>query len=395
MRADSVFAEADVLVIGAGVYGCATAYFLSRFGVNVMVVDADDIGSGASGANAGNLHLQLSPFSHADKSPDWVAEFARTLPFYVNALALWKRLDDELECDIELRCPGGIMVAETDRQIQVLDEKVALERSHGLPVEMIGASELRRLAPYIADHVLGASYCPDEGMANALLAVVGLADGARKSGARFVLNARVVRVEQHAGGWRIDTSRGRIRCRRVVIAAGSSAGEIAAMAGVQLPLTHRIIQMVATEACEPFIEHLLYHAESRLTLKQVANGNVLIGGGWTASRDPVFGRPSVLYESLRGSLAVARTVVPRLAEASVIRSWAGPNIYTPDGRPILGAVPGYPGLFTAVCNTYGFTLGPLCGLLVAELVAERQVSFDLSSFSLSRYAISKSSLHSE
>jgi glycine/D-amino acid oxidase-like deaminating enzyme len=172
----------------------------------------------------------------------------------------------------------------------------------------------------------------------------------------------------------------------VVIAAGSSAGEIAAMAGVRLPLAHRVIQMVATEACEPFIEHLLYHVESRLTLKQVANGNVLIGGGWTASRDPVFGRPAVLCESLRGSLSVARTVVPRLAGISVIRSWAGPNIYTPDGRPILGAIPGCPGWFAAVCNTYGFTLGPLCGLLVAELIAGRPASFDLSSFALSRFA---------
>jgi glycine/D-amino acid oxidase-like deaminating enzyme len=92
---------------------------------------------------------------------------------------------------------------------------------------------------------------------------------------------------------------------------------------------------------------------------------------------------------------VARTVIPRLAEISVIRSWAGPNIYTADGRPIIGAVPGYPGLFTAVCNTYGFTLGPLCGLLVAELIAERPVSFDLSSFSLARFATADSSLRSE
>ncbi len=245
---------------------------------------------------------------------------------------------------------------------------------------MLGGSQLRRLAPYIAGHVLGASYCPDEGMANALLSVIGLADGARKSGARFVLNAPVRRVERREGGWRIATDRGEILCRRLVIAAGSASGEIAAMAGVQLPLAHRVIQMVATEACAPFIDHLLYHAESRLTLKQVANGNVLIGGGWTASRDAVFGRPAVLSESLRGSLSVARTVVPRLAEVAVIRSWAGPNIYTPDGRPILGAVPGYPGLFAAVCNTYGFTLGPLCGLLVAELIAGRPLSLSCLRF---------------
>jgi glycine/D-amino acid oxidase-like deaminating enzyme len=90
-----------------------------------------------------------------------------------------------------------------------------------------------------------------------------------------------------------------------------------------------------------------------------------------------------------------RSIVPRLAEISVIRSGTGPNIYTLDGLPILGAVPGYPGLFAAVCNTYGFTLGPLSGLLVAELIAERPVSFDLSSFSLSRFATAESSLHSE
>lgn len=395
MSADSVLAETDVLVIGAGIYGCATAYFLSRFGVDVTVVDAGDIGAGASGANAGNLHLQLSPFSHASESPAWVAEFARTLPFFVDALALWKRLAGELDGDIELRCPGGIMVAETDHQMQMLHEKGMLERAHGLPIEMIDGAALHRLAPYIAGHVLGASYCPDEGMANALLAVIALADGARASGARFVLNSPVVGLEQHAGGWSIITTGGRIRCARVVIAAGSSSGEIAAMAGVRLPLAHRVIQMVATEPCEPFVEHLLYHVESRLTLKQVANGNVLIGGGWTAARDPVFGQPAVLGESLRGSLAVARNVIPRLGAVSVIRSWAGPNIYTPDGRPILGAVPGHPGLFAAVCNTYGFTLGPLCGLLVAELIAGQPASFDLSSFALSRFATAASSLPSE
>jgi glycine/D-amino acid oxidase-like deaminating enzyme len=381
--------DTDVIVIGAGIYGCSTAYFLARLGVPVLVVDAGDVGAGASGANAGNLHLQLSPFTHATESAAWVAEFARTLPFFLEAHVLWKRLARELDRDIELRCPGGIMVAETDRQMHILDEKVALERSHGLSVEMFGAAELRRRAPYLAGHLLGASYCADEGMANALTAVTALADGARKAGARFMLHARVERIEQSAEGWRVETSAGSVRCERVVIAAGSSSAEIAATAGVHLPLTHRIIQMIATEACTPFVEHLVYHAEERLTLKQVANGNVLIGGGWEASRDPVFDRPAVRVESLRGSLALAQRIVPALGEVSVIRTWAGPNIYTVDGRPILGAVPERPGLFTAVCNTYGFTLGPQCGWLVAAAIAGRATAretSDLEAMSPARFA---------
>jgi glycine/D-amino acid oxidase-like deaminating enzyme len=360
--------ETDVAVLGAGVYGCSTAYFLARAGVPVLVIDGDEIGAAASGANAGNLHLQLSPFSHATKDDAWVADFARTLPFFIEATALWRRLAGELPGNIELRCPGGIMVAETDRQMQLLQEKVELERSQGLNVRMIDRRELLRLAPYIADHVLGASLCPDEGMANALAAVIALADGARDAGAEFMLNTCAERIEQSGSGWRVDTIAGSVRCNRVVIAAGSSSGAIAATAGVALPLEQRVIQMIATEPCAPFVEHLVYHTEERLTLKQVANGNVLIGGGWDAARDSVFARPAVLHGSLRGSLALARRVVPMLGEASVIRTWAGPNVYTPDGRPILGAIPGRPGLFAAICNTYGFTLGPQCGLLVAAAI---------------------------
>jgi glycine/D-amino acid oxidase-like deaminating enzyme len=363
--------DTDVVVIGAGIYGCSTAYFLARDGVRVTVVDAEDLGAGASGANAGNLHLQLSPFSHAEKSEAWVAEFARTLPFFMQALELWKQLASELDGDIELRCHGGLMVAETEQQLRMLHDKVALERSQGLEVEILTAAELRRRAPYLGEQVLGASHCPDEGMANALTAVIALADGARKAGAQYKFHTRVTHIAQAGEGWRVETNQGSLQCERVVIAAGLGSGEIAATVGVDLPLTHRIIQMIATEPCQRFIEHLVYHSEERLTLKQVANGNVLIGGGWESTRDAVFDRPAVLADSVRGSLTLARRIVPQLAEASVIRTWAGPNIYTIDGRPILGAVEGRPGLFTAVCNTYGFTLGPACGQLVAAAIAGR------------------------
>src|SRR5688572_31844066 len=106
-RGRDVVRDTDVVVIGAGIYGCSTAYFLARLGVPVTIVDAEDLGAGASGANAGNLHLQLSPFSHATKDEAWIAEFARTLPFFIQALALWKALATELDADIEFRCPGG------------------------------------------------------------------------------------------------------------------------------------------------------------------------------------------------------------------------------------------------------------------------------------------------
>lgn len=389
MSADILSAKADVLVIGAGIYGCAAAYFLAKFGIETLVIDAEDIGAGASGANAGNLHLQLSPSTYPNKDREWVQQYAGVLPFFLEFIALWKKLGKELPHDLEMRFPGGLMIAENDAQIGLLREKVLLEKAHGLGTQLLGRSELRDLAPYLCEHAIGASHCPGEGMANPLAAVIALAEAARAMGARFQQQAEVEGIESERGSWRVQTSRGSICCRRVIIAAGYRSNELAKTLGFQLPLSNRAIQIVTTEACAPFIEHLIYHSEWRLTLKQSANGNVLIGGGWPASIDRIFGRPAPVRDSIHGSLWVARHVVPGIADLQLIRSWAGRNVYTPDGLPLIGAVPGHDGLFLAVCNSYGFTIAPLCGLHLAEQIAGRTPSFDPGRFAPGREALSR------
>jgi glycine/D-amino acid oxidase-like deaminating enzyme len=183
----------------------------------------------------------------------------------------------------------------------------------------------------------------------------------------------------------VTTSRGKITSRRVVIAAGYQSDALAAMVGLELPLTHRVIQIVATEPSAPFLPHLVHHAQQRLTLKQVANGNVIIGGGWSATLDPVFGNPSIVQSSLSGSLRVAQQAVPAVGNLHLLRCWAGRNVYTPDGLPILGSVPGHDGLYLAVCNSYGFTLGPLGGLLVAEEIATCAPLPKTAPFSVARF----------
>lgn len=143
------------------------------------------------------------------------------------------------------------------------------------------------------------------------------------------------------------------------------------------------LQMVVTEAAAPAISHLLAHADRHLTLKQAANGNFLIGGGWTAGLDPVHSHPRPLFSSLEGNLWVAQHVVPGLRKLHVIRSWAAMNINI-DGAPILGEHPAMPGFFNAVTSN-GYTLGPLVGQLTAAMVAGRDPGRDLSAFSISRF----------
>jgi glycine/D-amino acid oxidase-like deaminating enzyme len=377
--------QADVVIVGGGLFGCAIAYHVASFGREALVLDRGDIGGEASGANSGNLHLQLSPATHRDTDAAWMAQFARQLPFFRAAVSLWRQLAVQLPGDLELRLTGGLMVAETDQQIHALQTKVALERANGLDVELLGSAELRELAPYLGEGFLGAAFCETEGMANSLAAVSAFVDAARYGGAQFFAGRAVNRLAATANGWHVETDGGAIRCRALIIAAGCWSDAIAAMADVTLPLSQRPIHVSVTEASTPLISHLCYHTDLRLTLKQAGNGNVVIGGGWSAAVDAHLDRPIVLRESLARSLWVARRVVPAVGPLRLIRSWAGRNVYTPDGWPILGPVPGRPGLYLAVCNTYGFTLGPLCALLVAESVSERSASFDLRPFSVERF----------
>jgi glycine/D-amino acid oxidase-like deaminating enzyme len=141
--------------------------------------------------------------------------------------------------------------------------------------------------------------------------------------------------------------------------------------------------MIVTEAAGPLISGLVAHADRHLTLKQAANGNLIIGGGWTATLDPVHRRPRQLRESLAGNLWVAQRVVPALRKMHVLRSWAAMNVNI-DGAPIVGEHPAMPGFFNAVSSN-GYTLGPLIGQITAELILRGHTDRDVAPFSIARF----------
>jgi len=140
-----------------------------------------------------------------------------------------------------------------------------------------------------------------------------------------------------------------------------------------------------TEPAEPLVDHLVYFAGDRLTLKQAKNGSFLIGGGWPSLWSTRAPRPSVNPQSLRSNLRVARHVVPRLDSVCLLRTWPAVVNGTADWKPILGKLPGRPGAFMCMFPWMGFTAGPMAALLTAELVMGRQPSVDVSSFSAERY----------
>jgi glycine/D-amino acid oxidase-like deaminating enzyme len=231
--------------------------------------------------------------------------------------------------------------------------------------------------------MVGGELCRSEGKANPLLAGPALARAAERHGARILPHTELLALEQTGTGFRAQTGTGTIEARRVVSAGGIDAGRVTALLGRPLPVEAHAIQVSVTEPVAPLVEHLVYFAGDMLTLKQARAGSLLIGGGWPA-RLAQDGTPTVDPDSLRANLAVAQRVVPALAEARLLRTWAALVNGVEDWLPIVGEIERVPGLYVGVFPWMGFTAGPLMGQVLADLVLGRSER-DLASFSPGRF----------
>ncbi|MDQ0390505.1 NAD(P)/FAD-dependent oxidoreductase [Labrys monachus] len=372
----------DVIVIGGGLAGCATAFYLAADGVAVTLLERSDLNTFASGSNAGSLHAQIPHDPFVTKGEAWARVFSPTIGLLSRSIAMWRELPAVLGTDLEIGLKGGLLVAPDERQMRDIERKVVFERAEGLNVELLDRPALRRLAPYLADHIVGGAFCPDEGKANPFLIAPAFAAAARRLGVEIRRHTDVRGIERERGGFAVTTDKGVFRAGRVVNAAGAEAGRIASMLGIDLADVQGFpIQASATEQVGPLVPHLLYYTGEKLTLKQNGVGTLLIGGGWPA-RPGRHGVPIADPVSLARNLAVAVSVVPALAGVRVVRTWAAIVNGTDDWKPILGEMPGAPGFFVNFFPWMGFTAGPIAARIVASMVQGRTppVDVDLTPF---------------
>jgi sarcosine oxidase, subunit beta len=385
----------NVIVIGGGLVGCAAAYYLSRSGARVLLIESGDINREASGRNAGSLHFQLE-YRLIKYGDDQAGRFAQIIPLSLVAIEDWSRLETELQSDLEVRMGGGLIVAETAADVRLLEMRQSLQERWGLRTSLLSASEVRRRAPYLADTVSSASYCETEGHANPRLVAPAFARRAAALGATIRCRTRATALNRDGSGWQVrmlgnDYIPDEVTCDAVLNAAGAWAGDVAAMVHLHLPIFPVPLSMNVVERSEPLVPHLVQHASQRLTVKQVAAGNILIGGGWP-SRFPrressmnIHQRPELVVQNIAENVALGCELIPALGRLHLLRSWQGTTGVTADQMPLLGEVPEAPRFYIAAGGA-AFTHGPTYARLIGELILSGRPSSAIDLYSPSRFS---------
>jgi glycine/D-amino acid oxidase-like deaminating enzyme len=382
---ETILGEADTLVVGGGILGCCVAYFLAQRGISVILLERDDLNMHGSGSNAGSLHVQISSSYARFSEPTLIAAIDAQLPLHIAAIEAWNDLASELDVDIELDSHGGLMVAETELEAAFLVDKTARENRHGLQTSVLSGNELRSLAPYLSDRIRAACYCPIEGKVNPAIATHAVARAAVRAGARIERNAALLGLRRSGNGFVASTASGRFRAKRIVNAAGPWADDVAALAGISLPVERYPLQMCVTEPAESFLPHLLQHAGMRLTMKQARRGNLIIGGGWPAVQSVDSDRIGTVRENIGRNLWAATRAVDRVASLDLYRTWGGMIHRTPDRSPVLGPTRVCPEFYYATPVPNGYTLGPISARIVVDFITGSRHPLYREGFSPDRF----------
>lgn len=370
----------DVLVVGAGITGMMAAIHLAEGGASVVIVDAGD--NAGTWANAGSLHVQMqSRFMRL--YPDQVPAIEASLPLYRAAAEEWVRLDARYG-PFELVRHGGLMLAEGTDQLAFLEAKARREEAMGLAVELLDRPALDRLAPWLGQQIIGAELCRDEGKLNPLIANARIFAHAAALGLT-VTTDRIRVIDEMGQGVIATGERATYGAAQAVVAAAWGAGEVVRGLGIAIPTRAEPLHMNITEAAAPQIRHLIQHAERSITLKQLAGGQIVIGGGWPAQGRGQDVPPAVLARSLVGNVALGARLVPSIGGLRVVRTWAGMNT-TIDGGSVIGRLPRCPRVIMALSGDAGYTLGPLVARMAAAVVTGGTPPQDVRPYSPQRFA---------
>ena len=366
----------DIIIIGGGGHGLATAYYLAKeHGVrDVAVLERGYIGGGNVGRNTTIVRANYALPGNSE--------------FYSHSLKLWERLEQELNFNVMHSQRGVINVFHSDAQKDAAVKRGNAMINQGDDAILLNPAELRKLLPYL-DYdnarfpIYGALYHPRGGTARHDAVAWGFARGADMHGVDIIQNCAVTNINTHNGRvMSVDTTQGTIHAEKVGLCVAGRSGQVAAMAGMRLPIESHILQAFVTEGLKPCIDHVITFGMGHFYISQSDKGGLVFGGD-------IDYYPS--YAG-RGNLPTVEHVVeaglalmPMIGTARMLRSWGGIMDMSPDGSPIIDRTR-VDGLYLNCGWCYGgFKAVPGSGNVFAHLMATDSYHQNATKFRLNRF----------
>ncbi len=367
---------ADVIIIGGGIMGCATAYRLAKRGVDVLVLEKKEIGNGGSCRNAGGVRQS--------------ARDPKELPLAMYAVKnIWPTLGEELGVNVEYHQGGNLRLGLTESDIKILENHTAKSTKLGLDVKMISGDEAREICPYMSKDVIAASWCATDGHANPLTTTLGFYRKALELGVTFITGVHVNEIVKVKGRARkVITDDGVYEADNILLCAGYESRRIANTVGIDAPVERQFNEVLVTEAQPKMFDVMIGVAGGEFYGHQSEHGSFVLGGNsglqaFTSNND------NFVTNSLTAP-SISRGIIkyfPVLKNCKVVRTWSGWYDQCIDVLPIIDNVKEVPGLTLGFgFSGHGFGISPAVSIALSELILDGESkTIDISQLKYDRF----------
>jgi heterotetrameric sarcosine oxidase beta subunit len=347
-------ARTEIAIVGGGVMGLAIAYYLARRGLDdVVVLERGYLAEGASGRNGGGVRQQ------------WSTEI--NIRLMQESVELCRRFAVDVGVNVWFRQGGYLFLARSAKEVQRLEKNIAIQNKCGVATRMLDPDGAQEIVPEIdLAGIVGAAYNPTDGILFPWPFLWGYARQAAAHGVRIFTQTAVTGLApEPGGGYAITTSRGTVCARRVINATGAWSPALGKLIGVDIPTYPIRHEICSSEPLKPFLKPMVSELASGLYCSQSMRGEI-VGGVTIPGHASTYAMGSTLEFLSTYARRLAR-LMPILGDIKILRQWAGPYDQSPDGNPIVGAVPGHPDFFLA-CGFvgHGFMMAPIVGKLYGE-----------------------------
>lgn len=367
--------KADVIIIGSGIVGNSSAYYLAKAGRKVIVIDKGMIGDGGSCRNGGCVRI-------SGRDP-------RELELCLYAARnIWPTISEEIETDVEYKKSGYLFMGYEASHKKMIEERVKVCNKFGINMEIIEGKDIFDRFPYVSKHVTVASWTPDDGTANPLKATLGFYIAGRRLGVRFITGEKAVKI------LKIKNSARQVMCEsgniyegdKIILASGYDGKELLRTVGIDIPIQKKLSEIIVTEQAPRIFNHIIGGASGHYG-QQTENGSFVFGS--TNGRELFMSDQQRLISTEQSSSFICNTLgidIPFIKKLKVVRTWSGWVDRCIDLVPVIGDIEEVPGLLVSIASSgHGFGPGPAVGYVLSELANDRKSPVDISKLHYDRF----------